>query len=402
MPTFEYSAIDFAGNPVNGLVDEADLALASKALTEKGLTVQKLEVRQPLAAPSAPPTEPRNTFRTEVAGRAIQLVSLQSLEFFFSQLGTLLEAGINPVDGLESLARQSNNAILRSVIEECRGHVTVGRPLSVGLQRYPEIFSPLILSLVRVGEEGGMLSTQCKLISEYIHRDIELKNMIRRETMGPKVTVFGSIAIIVGVNGFLQIIAPKSGGLPVPTTFWVVAAIITVAVWLFRSFMLPRPPVRRAFDEFVLTLPGLGGMAHGFAMAKFGRAFGALYKGGVALPKAVRLACDACDNEAVRAKVMPATDALERGAGVTETLRSTNAFSPLVLDMTRTGETTGNMDEMLVKVSEYYESEGAMKAQVASKIIGVVCLVLVAVYVLFILLSFYGGYFASLMGGAGS
>jgi len=258
-----------------------------------------------------------------------------------------------------------------------------------------------MMSMVRVAEEGGFMSDQFKQLSEYIRRDVELRNSIKRETAMPKITVIASVIIILGTNALIQAIAPGGVTLPMPWIVWVITIVIGVGCFLFARLALPHPNVRRSFDEFVLNLPGIGGMVHGFAMAKFGRAFGALYKSGVDLPKAVRLAADATGNEAVRTKVAPASRELEEGRSITDTLAATGAFTPMVLDMSRTGETTGNMDQMLIKMSEYYEDEGAVKAQMSAKIVGVVCLVIVAVYVCFILITFYSSLF-SRIGAAGS
>jgi len=399
---------------VRGTAHGASLDAVAQQLSRQGVTVHKLGVLEgapEVDAPSVqaeavrqvpvpPPTEARSTFETRISGQFIGVVPLVSLQFFFSQLGTLLDAGINPGDALETLSRQSNVPKLTSILKETKEHVMSGRPISAGLQRYPEVFTPLMMSMVRVGEEGGFLSDQCTMLSEYIRRDVELRNMIKRETATQKITVIGSVGVILGTNVIIQAVAPGGAGLAVPWLIWGLALAVGVGVYFFKKLALPQPHIRRSFDDFVLKIPGVGGMVHGFAMAKFGRAFGALYKGGVALPKAVQLAADACGNESIRARVHPAAHALEEGASITDTLASTGAFSPLVLDMSRTGETTGNMDQMLNKMSDYYEEEGALKAQMAAKIIGVVCLIFVAAYVLFILISFYSAYFGRI-GSAG-
>jgi type II secretory pathway component PulF len=249
-----------------------------------------------------------------------------------------------------------------------------------------------MVSLVRVGEDGGFLADACTQLSEYIERDVQLRNLIRRETAYPKITVAVSILVILLTNAVIQALAPDGIRMPVPWLVWAVTAIAAVGSFLFVRLALPVPSVRRSFDDFVLRLPGIGGMVMGFAMAKFGRDFGALYKGGVPLPKAVVLAADACGNEGVRARVRPVANKLEEGQGITETFAASGAFSQLVLDMTRTGEATGNMDEMLTRVADYYEDEGQTKAQMAARIVGVVCLIAVAVYVLYVVLSFFMSY----------
>jgi type II secretory pathway component PulF len=126
-------------------------------------------------------------------------------------------------------------------------------------------------------------------------------------------------------------------------------------------------------------------------MAKFGRALGALMKGGVSVPRALKLAADSCGNEYIRSMIYPAATKIEDGSGIADTLRGTQVFTPLVLDMLSTGEASGSVDDMLNKVSDYYESEAAVRAQLMGRVTGVVALIVVGIYVGFVVISFFLG-----------
>jgi len=415
MPIFQYEAIDSEGKKIRGLQHGSSLDAVAKALHERGLELQGLSIAEETESKSAAPTQEaasvptppssaqRSSYETSIAGPLIGQVPLTRLHFFFRQLATMLHAGINPAQALETLSKQSGSAKLSEILGETRNHVIAGRPMSAGFQRYPEVFTPLMMAMVRAGEEGGFLEEQCRQLSEYLQREIELRNLIRRETLWPKITIGASIFIILAANGVIAVVAPGSRGLSSPLTTlttWFILFPVLLGGFLFIKLGLQNPSIKARFDAFNLLIPGIGGMIHGFAMAKFGRAFGALYRGGVPLQKAVLLAADACGNEQLRSQIYPAARRLEEGEGITETFVATQAFSPLVLDMTRTGETTGNLDNMLDKVAEFYEEEGAMKAQITAKVIGVVCLIIVAIYVLLVLISFYSGYFGGISSAA--
>ena len=412
MPIFEYQAVDSEGRTHRGTVMGNDFESASRQLTSQGLKVKGLSEASsgelgpmnqratetpsapqsaPAGVPAAPPTEQRSYIETNVVGALVGGVLLTNLHFFFRQLGTMLQAGINPIQALETLAGQTQSPKLRQVILETRDHVTAGRPMTAGFQRYPEVFSPLMISMLRVGEEGGFMAEQCRQLSEYIQRDIELRNLMRRETFYPKAVVVFSIIVILGANAVIVAAAPGKSGIAVPTFIWIGMAALIVGWFLFKKFGLTHGPIRYTWDNVINATPWFGKMVHGFAMAKFGRAFGALYKGGVPTHKALKLAADASGNEAVRLKIYQATGRLEGGAGVHETFASTGAFSPIVLDMVRTGEMTGNLDEMLIKTSEYYEDEGTTKARQSAMLLGILALVLVGVYVGYIVVTFYSG-----------
>ncbi|MGE0001141.1 MAG: type II secretion system F family protein [Fimbriimonadaceae bacterium] len=403
MPLYSYSAQTPTGSFEQGVLESGSLDLAAQALTSRGLQVTSLQetADAPPGKPEPPavqyePLPARSRFVTDFWGRIVDVVPLRDLQFFFRQFGVMLDAGINPADAFNTLAKGAKDAKLRSILHEGYEATTQGQPLSTVFVRYPEVFTPLMHAMVRVGEDSGTLPEQCRNLSEYIERDIHLRNTIKRETAGPKITVFASIGIILLTNVLITSINTSAQTLPVPIGLWLFTIAVAAGVFFYARVVLPRPEARLGFDRFVLRLPGIGRMVHGFAMAKFGRAFGAMYKAGVPVSRAVEIAADACGNSAVREAVRPVSRALEGGTGLTEALASTGAFSPLVLDMTRTGEETGETDQMLLKVADFYEEEGALSAQIAAKVIGVACLLAVAAYVLFVVVSFYTGYFSRL------
>ncbi|MDI9636923.1 type II secretion system F family protein [Kamptonema cortianum] len=405
MPTFEYSAIDDHGQVHKGLTQGQSLDAVAQSLSDKGWQVQSLSIAtsnfDPIPPPShggqsqqstPPPTDQRSVFLTDVIGPAVGGVELKHMQFFFRQLGTMLNAGIAPAHALETLTTQTKDSKLRSIVAETGGHVTAGRPMSVGFQRYPEVFTPIMMGMVRAGEEAGFLGDQCIRLSEYIQRDLELRNMIRRETFQPKLVLFMSVIIILATNMIIQFIKPGARGLPVPSLLWMVIGAVLAFGIIFNKWALRIPGVRRSWDEFVLGIPVISGMVHGFAMAKFGRAFGAMHEAGLPLGRATKLAADSCGNEALRYRIYGAVAKMDSGESIYETFRETGAFNAIVLDMLKAGEMTGNINEMLVKVSEYYEDDGATKARQGAMTLGAVLLLLVGAYVAYILISFYTGY----------
>lgn len=419
MPTFEYSATDPSGQTVRGTVLEADLAQAVASLSGRGLKVEQIgpaaSFDDPIATPrelprtegptSAPPIQQRTYFATNVAGRVLDRVQLKDLLFFFRQFSTLQKSGVPIVQSLDTLSRQSKDGKMRTVLREMRGHVEAGRPISACMQRYPEVFTPLMLSLVRAGEEGGYLDNACAQLARYLEQEIELRSLYRRVLFMPKLTVFGSIVIILATNAIIDAVAPGGTHIWSPLTqpiTWLYVGPIVVGIWLFFRVGLANPAIKYKWDQFTLMVPYLGNTLHQLAMAKFGRAFGALYAGGVPIPRGIELAADACGNEFVRANLYPAAQRMQDGASVFETLRSTGALSPIVLDMVQTGETTGNMDEMLQKMADYYEDETTVRSEQTGRVVGVLAIIAIGIYVCIVLVKFYGSYFSNLMNAANS
>lgn len=419
MPVFEYTATNPQGEAIRGTLFSQSLAAAAEDLARQGYQVQHVGVASsagdpvPAEFPPAPNagtesprpaetprdiTSQRPYIMTDIVGPLVMKVPLSQLLFFFRQLATMLHAGVGMVQSLDTLSNQTHDLRLKNVVRELREHALAGRPISVGMQRYPEIFSPLMLSMIRVGEEGGSMDRSLQQIADYVEHEIEIRNLVRRVTIYPKLVIAASIIIVLGTNAIIASLG-KQGGLDSlltrPTT-WLFLGPLIVGLFLFFRVGLANPRIKHTYDEFLLALPGFGKTVRQLCMAKFGRAFGTLYAGGVAVPRAVELAADACGNEYLRSRMYPAAGRLKEGVGITHAFRETGAFSPIVLDMAHTGETTGNLDFMLNKVAEYYEDEGKTRSVQFGYALGVLALLAVAVYVGYTVITFYAGHFSGL------
>lgn len=413
MPVFEYTATNASGESVRGTLMSASLVTAAEDLTRQGFQVQHVglaaNANDPIptefarggAAPEEAPrdiTSERPYVMTGIVGPLVLQVPLSALLFFFRQLSTLLNAGVGMVQSLDTLANQTHDPRLRAIVRELREHALAGRPISAGIQRYPETFSPLMISLVRVGEESGNLDRSLAQIAGYLEREIELRNLLRRVTIYPKLVLAASVIIILATNAIIASIGRGQGidSLLTRWSTWVVLGPLIVGIWLFIRIGLKNPRIKFQYDQIILSLPLFGPAVHQLCMAKFGRAFGTLYAGGVPVPRAVQHAADACGNEYLRARIYPAARGLEDGQGMTDCFTATGVFSPLVLDMTRTGETTGNVDQMLERMAVFYEDDAQTKATQFGWAFGVLVFLIVAVYVAYTVITFYVGYFGGI------
>jgi type II secretory pathway component PulF len=396
MPIFQYTGTTTDGKTERGMVHGDSLESVAKRLEEKGVRVEQLGVAQSAADPlsTSAVASMGNAYRAPYTmDVASNKVSLEELQFFFTQFGTMLNAGISAADALNTLSNQARTARFREVLRETRDLAIEGKPVSEGFSRHPEVFSQLMMAMVRAGERGGFLAEQCRHMAEYLRRDIELRNMIRKETAYPKIVVAFSIVVILFANTVIEIFGNEGAQkiwspLTSPVT-WIVLGPVLFFLWYYFKVVKKRPEAQYKWDKNILTIPYVGPTSHGFAMAKFGRSFGALYRAGVPVGEAIKLAADACGNQFVRSQVYPAAQALDEGEGITNAFSRTGAFSPIVLDMTRTGEVTGDVDAMLIKVSEFYEEEGAVRARQAAMVFGVAVFVLVAAYVFYVVWRFY-------------
>jgi type II secretory pathway component PulF len=415
MPTFEYQAQRQDGSVEEGLIDGLSLDNAARDLAAKGLRVTQIGF-QSQAAPKertfqrptqpTPETGPRSYFETSVAGPVVGKVPLENLAFFFRQASAMQKAGVGLVQSLNTLAGQAKNPKLGSILREVSAAVQAGRPMTSVIQRYPEAFSPVIVSMLRAGEEGGFLDEAFGTISDYIDQEIELRNLYRRTTFWPKLELALSVVVILGANTSINAIKPDAQKLSSPLTTaatWFVLLPLIIGGFLFFRVGLANPRIRYNYDLFTSRIPYVGNTLQQIAMARFGRAFGALYRAGVPIPRAFTLAADACGNEYLRAKMYPAQQSLQAGDGITDTLESTHAFSPIVMDMIRTGETTGNLDQMLTRSSDFYIEEARLRQHQLGIAVGIFIGTFVAIYIGYIVVTFWMNYMANMQNvGAGA
>ncbi len=355
-------------------------------------------LQEPLPAPPAGLSDQRSYFATSVAGPLVGTVPLADLQIFFRQFASMQGAGVPLAKSFGTLSKQARVPKLSMILLEMEKGADRGQPMSATMQRYPEVFTPMMVSLIRSGEEGGFLHGALTMTSDYIVTEIEIRNLWRKATLYPKIIIAVSILIVLLTNAIIASLG-KTGGLSSPlTTSSVVVIVVPLMIFSFLYFKvgLANPRIKYNWDAFTLKIPYLGGTLQQFAMAKFGRAFGALHQGGVSMGKALKLAADSCGNEYIRSKIYPAAERLDEGDGIAGTLAETGVMSSVVLDMLQTGEMSGNIDSMLNRAAEHYESEAKMRSNQLAMSTGVLFLLVTGVYVGYIVISFFAGHFGAL------
>ncbi len=331
-------------------------------------------------------------------------VVFKELPPFFRQFATLINAGIPLYQALGSLAAATANKKLKEIARAGQRQVEAGGKFSDVMAAYPWIFQPVQIELVRAAEQGGMLDIALKQIADYVEHELEIRRLINRETLYPKIVVFVA-GMIIGRGGFtggtmaLVSLVVGQGYTPLNYLSDTVGAIlggilpIFLTVGVFRLFLFNVPGVREAYDTVKMYFPVTGKITRMFTMARFTRTFATLYRAGFTIPSCLRIAGDASGNAVLRRVAQNAIGQTERGGLVSDALAPSGLVPPIALNMFRTGETTGNLDATLDKVADYYEAEGKMKSHQGAVILGVVVFLLVAIMVGSQVIGFYtGGY----------
>ncbi len=407
MPDFAYIAKDRTGRVVQGTIQADNSALAMGRVREMGYEVERLRI----VAPSRRNVGLARRFAESFVYPVVSGVPLKVLAIFYRQLATMINAGIPLYQALTTLQHQTRNAKLAAITEDASRHVLEGGPLSEVMDRYNWVFNELQVEMIRAAEHGGMLDQMLNRIADYLEQELALRRLISRLTIYPKIVLFIAM-MILGKSCFTDFEHPfvpalarlvlgqigKDAYTPVDY-FWDTAgflAILGLCVFAVVAFcrltLFQSDAARMGYERFKHAIPGFGTVSRQFALAKFGRAFGALYAGGLPLNTAIGIAGRASGSKVIGQATQRAVRAADRGATLSQAFRETQAFPHMVLDMLETGERTGNVDAMMHKVAEYLEGEAESKAHIYSNIFAVVVGLIVAMLVGYAIIRFYMGF----------
>lgn len=337
----------------------------------------------PSTIPKAPPPAP-----TQMWARA----SAKEMSLFYRQMHAMLHAGTSLWHALQTMGEHEQNPRLRRAAREMALGLAQSKTWSQTMRAFPGLFSELAIGMVTAGEAGGFLDRMCLRLSQYAERDYELQQTIKRETAYPKMLVFCSILIpsvvplvLSGFNAWLHAAVPPL--LIVGGAF---------GCWKLMNFMMPvaahTGSVRYWIDAIKLRLPVFGKTVRALSTTKFCRAMGALYAAGVGPHKAVIMAANACGNAVMAEKARRVAFDLENGMGLTEALSSTGEFPGVALQMMRTGEESGSLDEQLDKVADFLEADAETAIKQSVKAMGILVFLGIAAYIGSIVIHMWSGY----------
>lgn len=392
MPSYRYKAINESGAWVKGVVEEHSSATAMESLTRQGLQPSEFEEVSGKAA-VAGSTSPSFTF-----GR----ISAIEMALFLRQLATLVNSDVPLVESLSILERQIRNSRLREIIETVREDVQGGTEFSRAMQKHPQAFSPLAISMARVGETGGVLGRILDEVATITERDETTRSEVRAAMVYPTVVVCVGVAVVTFLVVFvvprLTGVLSDMGSMPMPTkillaisgfarkAWWIVALALAGGFISLRAWKATDLG-RLQYDRFLLHMPVLGNLALKSSISRFARALGVLLGGGVPLLEALHVVKDVLNNAALGEAIDNASHGLREGGSLASQLEKQNLFPPLVTHMVAVGENSGKLDQMLVKIADTYDWQTQQAIKVMLSLLAPMMILVLAVVVGFIALA---------------
>ena len=352
---FHYNGFDAAGSRVSGTVDAAGLAQARSTLRERDIHVSEIH----------PATETANW--RESLGLAESQVSLSQLEIVTAELGFLLEKGVRIDRGLEILRRGSSHPATRRLLDALYQSLKQGNQLSVAAAEWPQVFDPLYINLLSLGEASGRLPDVFKRLADDLGFRRELRQKIVSAVTYPLVILFVCVLSLLFIFNF---VVPNLATLfaDYPDLPWYTNALMAVSNFVQRYqlalgglfavlagavFYLPRwPALKSAWQEFAANAPGLGS---GIAMVeriRFTGGMAMILEAGVPVDRGLQLSIGSVKSAPVRRELIVALERLRQGEGIASVLRQTRLFPDLYASLLEVGEESGSLALVFAEIAK--------------------------------------------------
>jgi type IV pilus assembly protein PilC len=356
MPVWTYSA-----RTVGGDIRRSEIDLPSKDHVIAYLRRQKL-------IPVSVREKPKDI---SLAQR--KKVKSREIVIFTRQFATMINAGLPLVQALDILARQTENAVLKKAVQDTLYDVEAGNTLADALSQHPKIFSQLYVNMVAAGESGGLLDTILLRLATFLEKSEQLARKVKGAMVYPAVVL--SVAVIAiailllfVIPTFESVFSSFNQQLPLPTRmvigmsgllqsyWWAMAGSIVMGVLIFRRWVSTTGG-RLRFDRLMLRMPVLGPLVRKAAIARFTRTLGTMLASGVTILDGLEITARTAGNRVIHDAVMESRTAIAGGKSISEPLKETDVFPPMVTQMIHVGEETGDLDGMLSKIADFYDDE---------------------------------------------
>jgi len=359
--TFDYSVRDRTGKIVSGSLEAESQAAVVQKLKQMGyapmsVTQHKAGINRELSIPG---------FSNRV--------KLKDLAVMSRQFAVMINSGLSLLRALTILSEQSESKKLAEVLSEVRNDVETGQALSASLAKHPEVFPPLMVNMTRAGEVGGFLDAVLLQIAENYEAEVKLKSKIKSAMTYPVVVFCISILAVVGmllfiVPVFAKMFTDLGGELPTPTRILIfmsdalkllapvllVGLIVGFFVW---QKVKHTEKVRNVVDPIKLKLPVFGKLFQKVALSRFTRNLGTMLRSGVPILQSLDIVADTSGNMVIAKAVRDIQESVRKGESLVQPLSQHAVFPAMVVQMMAVGEDTGALDDMLHKISDFYDQE---------------------------------------------
>ncbi len=391
MPRYSYKARNKAGELVKGELEAQNETSVAASLDHLGYSVVSITLGEAARSP------------LDRIFERFQRVEKQEIIIFTRQLATLLRTGMALSPSLATICEQTVNKKLKTILEDVQRSVEAGSSFSQALSRHPRVFSNLFVSMVEVGETGGILDKVLNRLALLGNQELETYSRIKSALIYPVVLVAIAFLVVnflvIGVlPKFVMVFRASQASLPLPTQIvlgisWILRRLWPVILigfilggWWFRNYTR-RPEGQFRFHSWLLKVPIFGPLYAKVQISRFARTLSVLTSSGIPILQGLVVVERTITNVVIRAIIQNIRASITEGRPLVEQFKASGFFSPMVVQMISTGEKTGKLDQMLEEISAFYEPEVEYTIKNLTALLEPFMLLVMGIMVAFIALS---------------
>ena len=397
--TFAFRAMDVAGAPTAGEVEAESKAQVSEQLRQRGLIV--LDV-----------SEKAKAVNVEDFFKRFKGVDMRELAVFSRQFATLVASGMPMLRTLHTLEEQTQDERIEAAVAGLRADVEAGSSLEQSMARHPDVFDRLFRAMVRSGEESGRLEDALDRIAFQVEKADALRRQVKSAMMYPALVFGFAVVVLLAIvtfiipvfAGIFEELGEENGeesSLPLPTRacvmasdamtgYWfVILPLVVVSFFVFFKWKKTEKG-KETWDRFLLRIPfNIGDVIQKVALARWSRTFSGSVSAGVPMLQAIKLTGETAGNIVIEQAMDDVYASVKRGGSLAAPIEGNPIFPPMVGHMVAVGEETGQLEHMLAKIADFYETEVDAKVKALTALIEPLMIVFVGGIVGFIVIAMY-------------
>lgn len=393
METYTYTAVTRDGKDKKGKIEAETREEAARKLKEQGFTPMTIKVQSALDKD------------IELPFFGKKKVKARDMSVFCRQFASILNAGVSVVNALEMLAEQTENKDLKKGIENAQAGVEKGETLSDSLRQESGVFPSILIDMVKAGESSGSLENALTRMAVQFEKQAKTQGIVKKAMMYPCVLLVVMVGVIIVmltfvIPNFVSMFEDLDSELPVMTRavlalsngvmhYWYIIIAVIAAIVVGYKMYAKTDAGRHNIDRIKIKLPVFGVLQTKTACASFARTLSTLLQAGMPMIEALDISASTMSNILYKDALMKAKSGVALGLPLSNQLKASQIFPPMIVHMVGIGEETGNIEEMLTNSAVYYEEEVEVQTQTLTALMEPAIIVVMALVVVVLILSIY-------------
>lgn len=392
METFSYTAVGADGKEKKGSIVAETREDAARSLKDQGLLPMSIGKQSAL--------DKDINFSFGKKG-----VKVRDLSVFCRQFSSIIKAGVNVINALSMMSEQTENKKLKAAIKNVQSNVEKGETLSSAMRSEGDIFPSLLVSMVAAGEASGSLETAIERMAIQFEKDAKISGMVKKAMIYPIILIVVMIGVVIAmmmfvIPNFMDMFEGLDAEMPFMTVmvinmsnfildkWWLLILIVVGIVFAYKSYY-KTDAGRHVIDRIKIKIPVFGVLTVKTACARFSRIMSTLLSAGMPMISAIEIAAGTMDNVLFRDALQKVRSGVALGMGFSQQIGVTRLFPAMLVHMVGIGEETGNIEDMLTNVANYYDEEVELATQSVTALMEPMIIIVMAVVVGALVLAIY-------------